>query len=151
MENTRNKHALITGATSGIGYELAKLFAENGYNLIIVARDQAELNQTASELTLQYRISVLPVVKDLFRPEAAFELYQEVKDTGFQVDVLVNNAGQGQFGLFADTDIQRDLEIIQLNISSFTVLTKLFVKEMIERNEGKILQLASIAGKVPGP
>lgn len=151
MENITNKHALITGATSGIGYELAKLFAQNNYNLIIVARNEADLTQIASELTMQYRISVVPIAKDLFGKDAAFELYNQVKETGLQVDVLVNDAGQGQFGLFVETDIARDLEIIQLNISSLTVLTKLFLKDMVSRNSGKILQLASIAGKVPGP
>lgn len=151
MDNIVNKHALITGATSGIGYELAKVFAENHYNLIIVARNQEELSLTASQLTQQYGVSVVPVAKDLFERNAAFELYDEVKSTGLQVDVLVNDAAQGQFGLFVDTDIQRDLDIIQLNVASFTALTKLFLKDMVVRNEGKILQIASIAGKVPGP
>lgn len=151
MSNDQNKCALITGATSGIGYELAKLFAKDHYNLIIVARNQGELDNTASELRQQYGIEVTPIAKDLFQREAAFELYDEVKQKGFQVDVLVNDAGQGQYGEFKDTDINRELDIIQLNIASLVVLTKSFLKDMVARNEGKILQLASIASKVPGP
>ncbi|WDF56257.1 SDR family NAD(P)-dependent oxidoreductase [Mucilaginibacter sp. KACC 22063] len=151
MSNMQNKYALITGATSGIGYELAKLFAKDHYNLIIVSRNQAELEQKANELSSQYGVEVMPIAKDLFKREAAFELYEEVNQRGVQVDVLVNDAGQGQFGEFKDTDINRELDIIQLNISSLVVLTKCFLKDMVARNEGKILQLASIASKVPGP
>lgn len=151
MSNMQNKYALITGATSGIGYELAKLFAKDHYNLIIVSRNQAELEQKANELSSQYGIEVMPIAKDLFQREAAFELYEEVNQRGVQVNVLVNDAGQGQFGEFKDTDINRELDIIQLNISSLVVLTKCFLKDMVARNEGKILQLASIASKVPGP
>lgn len=148
---TVNKYALITGATSGIGYELARIFAGDGYNLIIVARSQEDLAETTARLTGEFSISVLPIAKDLSTMNGPFELYDEVKASGLQIDVLVNDAGVGHFGLFTDTDVQKDLEIIHLNIVSVTVLTKLFLKEMVARNQGKILQLASIAGKVPGP
>lgn len=144
------RYALITGATSGIGYELAKLFAEDGYNLIIVARTEEELNEKAKEFSAQ-GIDVVPIAKDLFNADAPFELYDEVKSKGLTVDVLVNDAGQGQYGLFVEQDIGRYLDIIQLNISSLTVLTQLFLKDMVARNEGKILQLASIASNMPGP
>lgn len=149
MNNT-NQYALITGATSGIGYELAKLFAADGYNLVIVARNQDELDAKASELK-QNGITVIPFPKDLFDPEEAFALYAELKSQGIRIDVLVNNAGQGVYGEFEETDIDRELDIINLNISSLVVLTKLFVKEMISRNSGKILNTASIASKSPGP
>jgi Short-chain dehydrogenases of various substrate specificities len=148
---TNNKYALITGATEGIGYELAKLFAADGYNLIIVARTEEMLQQRASEFAQQYGIGVTPIAKDLFNPEAAFDLYNEVKAKGLTVDVLVNDAGQGQYGLFVESDIRRQLDIIQLNVSSLTVLTYLYLKDMVARNEGKILQLASIASELPGP
>lgn len=145
-----NMYALITGATSGIGYELAKLFAEDGYNLIIVARGENELKEKAAEFS-GANIDVVTISKDLFKPEAPFELYDEVKKRNLTVDVLVNDTGQGQYGLFVESDIRRQLDIIQLNISSLTALTHLFLKDMVARNEGKILQLASIASELPGP
>jgi short-subunit dehydrogenase len=151
-DNTnQNKYALITGGSGGIGYELAKCFAEDKYNLVLVARSQDELQQKAQELTQQYGVSVTTIAKDLFGPKAPFELYDEVKSKGITVNVLVNDAGQGQFGKFVEQDINRLMEIIQLNICSLTVLTQLFLKEMVARNEGKILQLASIASQLPGP
>jgi uncharacterized protein len=147
----KNRYALITGATSGIGYELAKLFAEDGYNLIIVSRTEEDLQQRTKEFKEQYGIDVIPIAKDFFQKEAAFELYDEIKSRNVLVDVLVNDAGQGQYGLFVESDIQRQLDIIQLNVSSLTTLTYLFLKDMVARNEGKILQLASIASQLPGP
>ncbi|HUC83366.1 MAG TPA: SDR family oxidoreductase [Flavisolibacter sp.] len=150
-ETTNNRYALITGATSGIGYELAKLFAADGYNLILVSRTEEDLKQRSAEFSQQYGVQTIYIAKDLFQPNAAFELYDEVKAKGLLVDVLVNDAGQGQYGLFAEADIQRLLDIIQLNVSSLTVITHLFLKDMVARNEGKILQLASIASQLPGP
>lgn len=149
MKNA-NTYALITGATSGIGYELAKLFAADGYNLVIVARDQGQLDLKAAELQ-QNGIRVIPIAKDLFDPEQAFALYAELQAQGTAIDVLVNNAGQGVYGEFEETDIDRELDIINLNISSLVVLTKLFLKDMTARNSGKILNTASIASKTPGP
>ena len=149
MENS--KYALITGATSGIGYELAKLFAADAYHLVIVSRTAQDLEKTASQLSSQYGVQVTPIAKDLFEPEAAFELYREVKAKGIEINVLVNDAGQGVYGLFADSDIRRQLSIIQLNVSSLTSLTYLFLKDMVARNEGKILQLASVVSEVPAP
>lgn len=152
MADTSNgRYALITGATEGIGYELAKLFAGDGYNLIIVARTAEDLEKRKTEFSQQYGIDVIPVAKDLFQPNAAYELYDEVKGKNVTVDVLVNDAGQGQYGLFVEQDIQRLTDIIQLNVTSLTVLTHLFLKDMVARNEGKILQLASIASQLPGP
>jgi short-subunit dehydrogenase len=149
MNNT-NQYALITGATSGIGYELAKLFAADGYNLVIVSRDQNKLDLKAAELK-QSGVNVIPIAKDLFDPEEAFSLYADLRSQNIRIDVLVNNAGQGVYGEFEETDIDRELDIINLNISSVVVLTKLFLQEMTARNSGKILNLASIASKVPGP
>lgn len=151
MKTETKGYALITGATSGIGYELAKLFAADGYNLIIVARTESELNEKAREFSSNYNVKVEIIPKDLFRTNAAFELYDEVKLRNLQVDVLVNDAGQGQYGLFVESDINRQLEIIQLNINSLTVLTHQFLQDMVKRNNGKILQLASIASELPGP
>jgi short-subunit dehydrogenase len=144
------KYALITGATSGIGYELAKLFAKDNYNLIIVSRDQEHLDKAAQELK-QNDIDVITISKDLFNRDEVFALCEEVKRTGIQVDVLVNDAGQGAYGLFKDNDIERELKIIDLNIGALTILTKHFLQEMVARNDGKILNLASIASETPGP
>jgi len=148
MEN--NKYALITGASGGIGFELAKLFAADKYNLVLVSRNQQELDNRATELR-QQGIEVIAIAKDLFNRQEAFDLYDEVKSRGLHIDVLVNDAGQGLYGEFKDTDINRELNIIDLNIASLVILTKQFLQDMVARNEGKILQLASIASKVPGP
>jgi len=149
MENSK-PYVLITGGTSGIGLELAKLFAADGYHLVLVARDRDVLEATAAELKF-YGGEVVTLAKDLFDNEEAFAVYADVKSKGIEIDVLVNNAGQGEFGEFKDTDIDRELDIINLNISALVILTKLFVKDMVARNSGKILNLASIASKVPGP
>ena len=147
---TKDKYVLITGGTSGIGLELAKIFAKNGHNLIIVARDKEELAQSCGLLKTS-SIKVVPVAKDLFEKDAAMELYDLLKARGLEVDILVNNAGQGQYGLFIENDLGRELDIIQLNISSVVVLTKLYLQEMVSRGSGKILNVTSIAGKIPGP
>lgn len=149
MEN-QGKYALITGATSGIGLELAKLFAKDGFNLVISARDIAELDQTATLLRAE-GVEVLPIAKDLFDREQAFGLYADIKQKGIEIDVLVNNAGQGVYGKFDHIDIDRELRIIDLNISSLVILTKCFLTDMIGRGSGRILNLASIASKLPGP
>lgn len=149
MENNQ-KYALITGATSGIGYELAKLFAKDKYNLVIVARDAAELSRTAGELQ-QEGIQVHTIAKDLFVRTSAKEIYEEVQSKGIHIDVLVNDAGQGHYGKFEETDLEKEVAIVELNIISCVTLTKLFLKDMLARNEGKILNLGSIAGEAPGP
>ncbi|MCW3122640.1 MAG: Oxidoreductase [Flavipsychrobacter sp.] len=147
----QNKTVLITGATSGIGLELAKLFAKDNYNLIIVARSEQELAQTKTALGQLFTGNVIAIAKDLFRAEAAAELYAEVAQQRLKVDILVNNAGQGQYGEFVESDIERQLDIIQLNISSLVSLTYLYLKDFVARGEGKILNTSSIASKSPGP
>jgi short-subunit dehydrogenase len=146
----QQQYALITGATSGIGLELAKLFAKDKYNLVIVARSQDELTQTANELQ-QHGIKVVTIAKDLFEPQAPFEVYEQVKSQGIQIDVLVNDAGQGQYGAFTTTDINRELDIIQLNIGAYVTFTKLYLQEMVARKSGKILQVSSLGAEIPGP
>jgi short-subunit dehydrogenase len=148
---TKKNFALITGATNGIGYELAKCFAQDGYNLVIVARHFDDLERMATEFSQQYDIDVCYIAKDLFRPEAPFEVYEEVKRRGIHVHALVNNAGQGQYGEFIETDINRELDIIQLNIGAYVVLTKCFLQEMVAHGEGEILMVSSIGGEIPGP
>jgi short-subunit dehydrogenase len=150
LMNNSGKYALITGGTSGIGLELARIFATEKYNLVIVARNQQELNTAAAELG-QHGVEVITLSKDLFIREEVFSVYDKIKQKGIQIDVLVNDAGQGVYGLFKDNDIERELNIINLNVSSLVILTKCFINDMIGRGSGKILNLASIASKSPGP
>lgn len=150
MNDSKN-YALITGATSGIGYELTQLFARERYNLVLVARSEEELHNMSADLHHQYNIDVVPIASDLFSKEAPFEVYEKVKSKGIQVDILVNDAGQGQFGEFVHTDLIKELNIIQLNIGAVVTLTKLFLREMVARQKGKILNVSSIAAKLPGP
>lgn len=147
---TKNQYALITGATSGIGYELAKLFAQNGYHLIIVARNSVELSNKAKEFE-QYGVKVISMAKDLFKTEEVYALYSELMLNGISPEILVNDAGQGVYGKFQDTDINREVDIVNLNINSVIILTKLFLKDRLGKGSGKILNLASIASKAPGP
>jgi short-subunit dehydrogenase len=147
----RKQYALVTGGTSGIGYELAKLLAADGYNLILVSRTEVDLQRVANELESGHGVTVRVIAKDLFYPGNAIELTDEVRDLGLTVDILVNDAGQGQYGPFIEGDINRQLEIIRLNIESLVVLTHYFLNDMVGRKQGRILNLASIAGKTPGP
>jgi len=143
-------YALITGATSGIGYELAKIFAQDGYNIIAVARTEEDLQRVSEEFR-SFGSDVITISKDLFGERAATELYEEVKSRNIDVEVLVNDAGQGVYGLFADTDIEDQMKIIHLNIVSLTRLTYHFLQDMKQRNSGKILQLASVVSELPAP
>ena len=152
MKNENQRHVLITGATSGIGYELAKLFAKDNYSLILVARNREILEQTSREmLQLSASIHTHIIDIDLFQPGAAQEVYNKTQELGIRVDVLVNNAGQGEWGKFAMTDLEREIDLVQLNVVSMMSLTKLYLKDMVARNGGKILQLASAVSKAPSP
>lgn len=151
MENNL-KHALITGATSGIGYELAKLLALNNYNLVLVARNKENLDITAREMEeLNPAIHTHIIAVDLFKDGAAQKVYDQTQNLGIEINILINDAGQGEWGLFTETDLQRELDIIHLNVISLVSLTKFYLKEMVQRNEGKILQLASSVSKAPSP
>lgn len=150
METTK-QYVLITGGSEGIGFELAKVFAENGYNLVLVSRDEEKLDYASQRIHEEYGGHIITMSKDLFDVENAFDLYNEVTIKGLQIDILVNDAGQGQYGQFVETDLKRQLDIINLNISSLVALTHLFLQDMIQRGEGKILNLSSVASKMPGP
>ncbi|MGA0558777.1 SDR family NAD(P)-dependent oxidoreductase [Larkinella sp. VNQ87] len=152
MEAKTGKTALVTGATSGIGRELANLFAKDGYNLVLVARSSESLNQIAQEYEQQFGITATPLAKDLTDPKAPEEIFDETQRRGIQIDMLVNNAGMGEYGHFAnETDLHKELSIIQLNATALVHLTKLYLKEMVKRNDGKVLMLASIASVMPHP
>ena len=150
----KKKNVLITGATSGIGYEFAKLFAEKRYNLILIARNRENLKKTAIEMK---QIAHDPLVKiteiaiDLFERDAAREVYKITRDQKIFVDILINNAGQGEWGKFYETDLDRDISLIDLNINSVLSLTKYYLKDMIKKDKGKILFLASSVSKAPSP
>ncbi len=146
----KNQYALITGATSGIGYELAKLFAQEGYDLVIVSRNHDELKAKAEEFK-SFGINVITMAKNLFLQEDAYSLYSELQLHGISPEILVNDAGQGVYGKFQDTDIHREVDIVNLNIVSVIILTKLFLKDRLTKGSGKILNLASVASKAPGP
>ena len=138
---------LITGASSGIGRDMAREFAERKYDLVLVARDEKRLNELKTELEVKYKINVKIVVMDLSEEENCINLYEENKD----IDILVNNAGFGVFGDFTKTDIDKEIQLINTNITAVHILTKLFLQDMEKKNKGHILNVASIAGFMPGP
>ncbi|MBM7580923.1 SDR family NAD(P)-dependent oxidoreductase [Jeotgalibacillus terrae] len=144
-------NVLITGASGGIGKEFAKLYAENGYNLILAARSEDKLKGLAAELADKYTIQVNVFKSDLSKSGSAQKLYDEITAQDLSVDILINNAGVGLFGEFHKTDLQKEQEMIQLNITSLTELTKLFGIKMVDAGQGKILNVASTAAFFPGP
>ena len=143
--------ALITGASSGIGLELAKLFARDGHDLVLVARREAQLQHLAAQLTDRYHVRATVIAADLADPAAPLEVARRVASAGLDVRFLVNNAGYGFTGEFTRTDVTTELRMIQVNITALTHLTKLFLPEMVAEHQGAILNVASIAGFVPGP
>jgi uncharacterized protein len=152
MEGNNQKTVLITGASNGFGMEFARLFAKDKYNLVLVARSEDRLKELGYSLQDEYQLEHVCIVQsDLSRPESPQEIYDQLKQNGITVDVLVNNAGAGLHGFFHETNLTRELEIIQLNISSVVHLTKLFLKDMVARDEGKILNVASIVSFMPSP
>jgi short-subunit dehydrogenase len=142
---------LITGASSGIGLELAKCFAADKSNLILIARNTAALETLAAELRVQHQIEAHVITADLARPESPQKIFDELKGSGTVVDVLVNNAGFGLHGGFAELPLPRQLEIIQVNVTALVALTGWFLPGMIQRRRGGILNVGSVAGFFPGP
>ena len=147
MANT----ALITGASGGIGRDLACLHAESGGDVVAVARNRDSLAKLKTELESKHGIQVTVVAMDLGEPEAAKSLYAHVTDAGIEIDVLINNAGFGGHGLFHERNWKDDQAMIQLNVMALTGITHYFVQAMVERKRGKILNVASTAGFLPGP
>jgi uncharacterized protein len=143
--------ALITGASGGIGYELAKLVAKDHHNLVLVARSRPKLTQFADELQRRFGISVKTIPLDLASPDAPPLLFDQLQREGVAVDILINNAGYGKLGEFAEVPVDESLGQIQLNVTALTHLTKLFLGPMLERGSGKIMNVASTAGFQPGP
>jgi short-subunit dehydrogenase len=146
-----NQTALITGASGGIGAELAKVFAREGFNLVLVARSEDKLKQLADNLKTKYGTESRILLKDLAQPKAPDEIFAELEQAGVSVDVLVNNAGFATYGYFHEIDLHKELELLQVNIVTLTHLSKLFVPAMLKRGGGKILNVASTAAFQPGP
>lgn len=136
---------LITGASSGIGEQLAHEFARLGYDLVLVARNKQNLEKVKKEITQNINADLYPL--DLTKVENCIKLHNKVKD----IDILVNNAGFGLFGEFSTTSLDKEIDMINTNITALHTLTKLYLQDMIEKDNGKILNVASIAGFMPGP
>ncbi len=151
MKTSNKKVSLITGASTGIGKEMAYIHAEGGGELIIVARNLEKLNALKKELEEKYGVKVMVIAKDLTSPTAPNEIFEEVKKAGIEVDYLINNAGFGGRGKFHERDWQQDLDMINLNVVALTALTRLFLPGFVKRNSGKILNVSSTASFLPGP
>lgn len=146
------KYTLLTGASSGIGYELAQVFAANGHNLILVARSEQKLKELKAQLENEFKLIKAEVVAlDLSKPDSAEQLYAATEAKGWNIDILVNNAGFGDHGAFASSDIKKNQEMIDLNILTLTKLCRLYLPNMIKSRSGKILNVASTASFQPGP
>ncbi len=141
--------ALITGASSGIGYELAKLFAADRFDLVLVARRETKLKQFAEELRAQHGIAVKVLAKDLSGAAAPKEIFEELRDT--PISILVNNAGFGWHGAFAKEELQNSLDMMHVNMDALVELTHRFLPQMLTCHEGRILNVASTAAFQPGP
>jgi len=151
MIGSKEKYALVTGASSGIGYELAKLFAQDGKNIVVVARSRDKLEELKKEVETKHGTKVRVLVKDLSDPKSPQEIFSELMNESVNVDVLVNNAGFAVYGKFPDSDWQKEAEMLQVNIVSLTQLTKLFLNKMLENKSGKILNVSSGVGFIPSP
>ena len=147
MDNT----ALITGASAGIGYELSKIFAKNGYNLLLVSRNKQRLEVIAKEMENQHDILAKVMSKDLSKSSAPQELYDDIVSDGININVLVNNAGIGTNGKFTDFSVDKHMDLLQLNITTLTLLCKLFGTDMVKKRSGSILNIASTAAFQAGP
>jgi hypothetical protein len=146
-----NYTALITGASNGIGLELAKIHASKGGDLVLVARNKAKLDELKSELESQYKVTVYTIGKDLSAHNSAQEVYEETTKQNIRIDYLINNAGFGDFGMFVETEWNKELQMINLNITTLTQFTKLYIQDMVKRGSGKIMNVASTAAFQSGP
>jgi uncharacterized protein len=151
MSGANSETVLVTGPTSGIGLELAKCFAAEGSRLVLVARNAEALQSLAGELQRSHKVEAVVLTADLAQPETPERIFSELQGRGISVDVLVNNAGFGAWGKFAELPLPRQLGMLQVNITALVHLTGLFLPGMLQRQRGGILNVASVAGFVPGP
>lgn len=149
--NNMNKTALITGASSGIGLDLAKIHAQKGDNLVLIARREDKLLELKTELEKSNNTQVFTITKDLSNFNAAQEVYDILKEKDIRIEYLINNAGFGGYGFFHETGWEKEGKMIDLNIRSLTHFTKLFAKDMVAQGSGKIMNVASTASFLPGP
>lgn len=148
--NTCNT-ALITGASGGIGYEFAKIAASQNFNLVLVARSKEKLEMLRKELKEKYNVQVWIFVHDLSNPDTMPELVDEIDDLGLEINILINNAGIGDYGKYLETSAGKELQMINLNVYALTYLTKVFYRRMVHAGKGRIMNLSSTAGFMPGP
>jgi len=149
--STQGNVALVTGASGGIGEALAKVFAEHGFHLILVARTESKLKELGDALSAKHGLKAYAIATDLSDPKSPAGLAQKVAELGLTVDVLVNNAGFADFGEFAKSDLSKQMQMIQVNVATLTELTHRFLPTMLEDNRGYILNVASTAAFMPGP
>lgn len=145
------EYILITGASSGIGYEMANQLASKNFNLLLVARSEDKLLKLQRELKSQFKIEAEYLLYDLSEPNAAQDLYNEVKEHNYQVTGLINNAGFGDYGNFVEMPLKKDEEMIAVNINALVGLTKLFGADMVKANKGRIMNVASLLSFLPFP
>ena len=143
--------ALITGASSGIGKELAKIHASKGGDLVLVARREKELTELKNNLESEFKVRVLIISKDLSDTTTPAEIFAETEKLGIQIEYLINNAGFGGHGLFHEREIEKDQAMVNVNITSLMLLTRLYLPGMVQRRKGKILNVSSTASLLPGP
>lgn len=143
--------ALITGASGGIGLEFAKIHAKNGGDMVLVARSKDKLEQLAAKLSREYGVQTWVIAQDLSKAGAAQAIFAQTEQLGVTVDVLINNAGFGGHGLFFERDLTKEQQMIQVNITTLTELTHLYIQGMVKRGEGQILNVSSMASFIPGP
>lgn len=148
--NYGDKWALVTGASAGIGAAFARSLAEKGANLVLIARRRERLDEVARELENKFNISTIVIAADLAKPEAPVAIVDELKSANVQIDILINNAGFGLPGFFCDSEWNAHQDFIELMVTSYAQLTRLLLPGMIERDYGRIIQVASVAGLVPG-
>jgi short-subunit dehydrogenase len=143
--------ALVTGASSGIGLAFAHVLAEHSYDLVLVARKEVSLGPVISELEEKHGVHASMIICDLSDPAAAQRLHAEVQRRGIRIDILINNAGFNRYGPFADTELSTDMDMIQVNLITLVMLTKFFLRDMISRRTGRILNIGSTSGFGPAP
>jgi short-subunit dehydrogenase len=143
--------ALVTGASSGIGYELAKILAREGHDVALVARSADQLEKIATDLREDFGVQALVVPVDLSDPDSPNRIFDHLQEAEFQVDVLVNNAGFGTLGRFVRSDTGAQVDMVEVNVSALTHLTRLYAERMVDRRQGRIMNVASTAAFQPGP
>jgi hypothetical protein len=143
--------AVVTGASAGLGLELARLFAKDGHDVVLVARRRERLDALARELEAAHGVAARVIAADLADPAAPPRIFEETRAAGAEVEFLVNNAGFGTNGPFAETDARRELDLIEVNVCALAHLTRLFLPAMIARRRGRVLNIGSTAGFMAGP